>query len=91
MVDLQALSSRCGVHPDLIGRFVDLGLLDPLELNIDRRQWYFAEDALQMVRKIIRMRNQLGINYTGIGVVLDLLERIDRLEARIQELENTGT
>jgi hypothetical protein len=40
-----------------------------------------------LIAKIIRLRNELGINYSGVGVVLELLERINTLENRIRELE----
>jgi MerR family transcriptional regulator, heat shock protein HspR len=39
------------------------------------------------LRKILRLRNELGINWAGIGVILDLLSRIEQLEARIRDLE----
>jgi hypothetical protein len=41
-----------------------------------------------IVNKIQRLRHDLSINYSGIGVVLDLLSRIEELEARIRQLES---
>ncbi|NLI32448.1 MAG: hypothetical protein GX422_06650, partial [Deltaproteobacteria bacterium] len=35
----------------------------------------------------LRIRNQLGVNYAGVGVVLELMARIESLEANIRELE----
>jgi DNA-binding transcriptional MerR regulator len=78
---------RCGVHPGLIDRFVRLGLCEPTGWDNHGRQWLFEEDVVPLVRKIIRLRNELGINYAGIGVVLDLLGRIERLEARLAAAE----
>jgi DNA-binding transcriptional MerR regulator len=78
----------CNAHPDLIDRFVNLGLVEPLGRDERRDEWLFDEDTIPLVRKIIRLRNQLGINYAGIGVVLDLLSRIEQLESRIRELED---
>ncbi|MCF8084277.1 MAG: chaperone modulator CbpM [Deltaproteobacteria bacterium] len=40
-----------------------------------------------MVSKILRLRSQLGINCAGIGVVLELLTRIERLESRLLKME----
>jgi len=46
--------------------------------------WRHAIDANQIeVRRIMRLRRDLGINYAGIGVVLDLLARIETLEAQL--------
>lgn len=83
---LSQLASLCGVHPDLIVRFVHLGLLDPLEERAGVPS-LFAPSAVGVVRKILRLRRDLGINYAGIGVVLELMHRIEALEARVRELE----
>jgi len=76
------------VHPGLIDRFVRLGLVDPVDLNDEPEQWRFDRNVVPKIKKIIRLRNELGINYSGIGVILDLLERIDFLETRLRDLEN---
>ena len=81
------LAIRCQVRPKLIERFVCLGLVDPHQQNLPAREWLFESETEVRVKKILRLRNDLSINYSGIAVVLDLLERIDELEARIRELE----
>lgn len=69
---------RCDIHPDLIDRFVRLGLFEPPAWNERKSEWIFDPDIVPLVRKILRLRNDLGINYACIGVVLDLLSRIER-------------
>ena len=34
--------------------------------------------------RVTRLRTGLGLNHTAVGVVLDLLERIDELEAALR-------
>jgi len=85
---LSEVAVRCMVHPGLIHRFVRLGLVDPVDLHDEPEQWRFESAVVPQINKIMRLRNELGINYSGIGVILDLLERIDFLEGRIRDLEN---
>ena len=85
---LNEVAVRCMVHPGMIHRFVRLGLVDPVDISVSPEQWLFDRDVVTLINKIIRLRNELGINYSGIGVVLELLERIDFLETRIRDLEN---
>jgi MerR family transcriptional regulator/heat shock protein HspR len=85
---LNDVAIHCMVHPGLVHRFVRLGLVDPVDLNDEPEQWRFERNVVSQINKIIRLRNELGINYSGIGVILDLLERIDFLETRIRDLEN---
>ncbi len=83
---ISEVASRCGVHPELIERFVRLGLIDPVEERLDE-QFYFRVEVIPLVRKILRLRNHLGVNYAGVGVILELMMRIEELEGRIRELE----
>ena len=83
---MSEVASRCGVHPELIERFVRFGLIDPVGRNI-REEMLFQVDVVPLVRKIMRLRNHLGINYAGIGVVLELMARIESLERELRELE----
>jgi DNA-binding transcriptional MerR regulator len=87
-IGVREMALLCGAHPDLIDRFVNLGLVDPVGRDEDSNELRFDEETISTVRKILRLRNQLGINYAGIGVVLDLLSRIERLESWVRELEN---
>lgn len=85
-VSLTELACRCGVHPDLIDRFVALGLLDYAGHHAGGEA-HFHSEAVAIVGRILRLRNQLGVNYAGIGVILELMTRIEELEGQIRELE----
>ena len=85
-IGIGTVARRSGVHPDIIVRFVRLGLVEPLHRPDNMAHWRFHEDAVGVVSKILRLRSQLGINYAGIGVVLELLTRIERLESRLLKM-----
>ena len=78
-MDLDTFARRSGVHPDTVRRFVALGLL-PCQRN-PRGQLRFDASALRIVARIQRLRIGLGLNYAAIGLVLDLLGRIEELES----------
>ena len=82
------ISRLCDIHPKMIIRLVQYGLIDPVGKEKAEDAWTFSVETVHLVRKIIRLRNQLGINYSGIGVVLELLSRIEALEAHIRELSS---
>ncbi|WP_431219227.1 chaperone modulator CbpM [Leifsonia xyli] len=68
------------VHPELVRRFVELGLI-AAAVDASGRLW-FAPDAPEQVRRIVRLHADLALNYAGIALVIDLLARIDALEAQ---------
>jgi hypothetical protein len=37
---------------------------------------------------LLRLRRDLGVNYNAAGLILELLERIEQLEARLRQYES---
>lgn len=84
---LSEVAYRCGLHPELIERLVDLGLIDYAKRD-GQGEILFQPDVVSLLRRIVRLRNNLGVNYAGIGVILELMARIESLEDHIRELES---
>ncbi|MFJ1735636.1 chaperone modulator CbpM [Streptomyces sp. NPDC088254] len=81
-LSLQTVARRSGVHPDLIRRFVALGLV---EAERDASGGLvFEPTAPAALARVQRLRTGLCLNYTSIGLVLDLLDRISMLEAALR-------
>ena len=78
-LSLDGFARRAGLHPQLVVRFVALGLVDA-ERDATGEFW-FRPAALATVARVQRLR-ALSLNYAAIGLVLDLLDRIDELEGR---------
>lgn len=77
---LDAFAARSGVHPDMLRRFVALGLLEA-ERDPAGGLWFHPRQ-LATVARIRRLHAELPLNYAAIGLVLDLLDEIDELHAR---------
>jgi DNA-binding transcriptional MerR regulator len=75
---LEALASRAGLHPGLVERYIEFGLIEPIDWEGERL--LFDPSCIPRLRMIGRLRTSLGINLTGIGVILDLLEKIHALK-----------
>jgi hypothetical protein len=78
-LSLDRFARQAGLHPQLVQKFVALGLLDA-ERDATGALW-FGPAALVTVARVQRLRAGLSLNYAAIGLVLDLLDRIDELEA----------
>jgi DNA-binding transcriptional MerR regulator len=79
-MDIAMVSAASGTHPDLIERFVELGLV-PARRDAVGRLW-FDPAAPDLVRRIVRLHADLSLNYAAVALVIDLLARIDVLENR---------
>ena len=82
-MDLDTFARRSGLHPETVRRFVALGLL-PCHRS-PRGQLRFDVSVLRIVARIQRLRVGLGLNYASIGLVLDLLDRIEELESAARQ------
>ncbi|MFD0275197.1 chaperone modulator CbpM [Kitasatospora sp. NPDC127111] len=87
-VPLGEFAAATGLHPDLVRRYVALGLLEPA--TGPAGQPCFDTTHLMRLARIQRLRSGLGLNYAALGVVLDLLDRIDQLEAALAGRAATG-
>ena len=86
LLSLTEVAYLSRLHPELITRFVTLGLLEPRK-RLATGELLFDTEAVLTARKIWRLRHELGINYAGIGLVLDLLDRIEVLENEVNHLK----
>jgi chaperone modulatory protein CbpM len=81
---LESFARQAGVHPDLVRRFVALGLVEAVR---DRAgELWLPLGELAKLARIQRLRAGLALNYASIGLVIDLLDRIDELEAALRAL-----
>ncbi|MBU1003779.1 MAG: chaperone modulator CbpM [Proteobacteria bacterium] len=73
------------VHPSRLGELIDLGWIEP---RITREELYlFQGRDVYRLRKLERICLDLGVSTVGGTIIVDLLERIERLEDKIKELE----
>ena len=82
-LSLEEFAPLSGLHPDLIRRLVDLGLI-----NADRDtagELWFSRGEFAAVARVQRLRAGFALNYAAIGLVTDLLDRIAVLEAALRE------
>ncbi|MFJ4277182.1 chaperone modulator CbpM [Streptomyces massasporeus] len=82
-LSLDAVARRSGLHPDLVRRFVALGLVDAERDAAGHL--VFDPAAPAILARVQRLRSGLCLNYASIGLVLDLLDRISLLEAALRD------
>ena len=88
-LSLDAFAAAAGLHPDLVAGLAAVGLLEP---SVDARGVRrFRQADLAVAVRIRRLHAGLPLDYAAIGVVLDLLDRIDELEASLRRRSWTST
>jgi hypothetical protein len=76
-IEIRIVAREAGMHPDLVRRFVALGLVEPP----------FTAAAAASLARAARLRRDLGLSYAGAVLACELLTRIDGLERRLTRYE----
>ena len=85
---LEEAAGRAGLHPVLVERFVDFGLIEPAERTGEEMR--FDAASLPRLIAISRLRADLGVNLQGVGVILDLVDRLAALQRELESLRERG-
>jgi chaperone modulatory protein CbpM len=88
LLSLEGYARVTGVHPDLVRRLVALGLLE-VRRDAEGRHWFEPSEVRAMAR-IQRLHLGLGLSYSSLGLVIDLLDRITELERAQQRTASHG-
>jgi len=81
-ITLGELSRTCRVHAEWVVELVQEGVVEPLPTQ--GTQLRFSAASIVRVQKANRLQRDLGVNLAGTALVLDLLDRIEALEARLR-------
>lgn len=81
-VTITELAYCSGCSRAAIAALLEHDLLEPVQSDPELR---FPAEAVERVRRIRRIEMELEVGYPAMGLVLELLQRIDRLERRLHE------
>ncbi len=87
-LSVDSVAQRSGLPPELVRRFAALGMVDARRDPLGRLR--FRDDAPAVIARAQRLRSGLSLNYAAIGLVLDLLDRIDHLETALRRRERAA-
>ena len=76
---ISAVSERFGVHPQTLRIYEREGLLIPIRSEGNTRM--YDEESLQRLQLILTLTRELGVNLAGVEVVLNMREKMIRLQA----------
>ena len=80
-LELNAFAAACGTEVEFIRVLVEEGLVRPI---VEEPAWRFGGEELARVRRIRRLQRDFEANLQSVAVMLDLIDEIERLQARLQ-------
>ena len=70
------VATAVGISTTRLNRLVGLGLVE----SVGGRPGHFTATAVVRLRRMLRLHDDLGVNLCGAAIIVDLVERLDRVE-----------
>jgi len=82
---ISVAAELANMHPQTLRVYEARGLIEPRRSPKGTR--LYSQEDVEKLRRIQEMTAELGLNLAGVERVLDLEQEIERMHARIEELE----
>jgi len=80
---ISAVAQMYDIHPQTLRLYEREGLLQPSRSEGNTR--LYSEDDLKQLEFILSLTRDLGVNLAGVEVVINMKQRMDRIEAEVNE------
>ncbi len=81
---LVELCRTCRVPTERLLELVEEGIVEPM--GRDPEHWRFRGASVRRARCALRLERDLGVNFAGAALALELLEELEALRARLERL-----
>lgn len=83
-ISLEEICEICQVPSDIIENFISYAIIQP---SGDKNRWLFTMHDLKRLRIALRLQRDLELNLQGVGMVLELVDEMERMRVRMDLLE----
>ena len=73
----------CDLHPQTLRLYERLGLVRPARIGSKNRM--YSEADIERLRQIQRLTQDMGVNLAGVEVILDLLDKMRKMQEQMDE------
>lgn len=80
----EVVAERIGARRSLVARLARAGLIETLES--ESSEPLLPSHVVVELRRMQRLRRDLGVNFNGAAVILDLVKRIELLNRELMEI-----
>lgn len=84
----EEICAQLGIEDNLLEVCIQWQVIDQPKVGPEGNV-VFSSDAVDRLCRGLRLHRDLGVNWPGVSVAMDLLERLERLERRLQVLSDS--
>src|SRR2546428_13112260 len=80
---ISAVAEMYGIHPQTLRLYEREGLLKPSRTEGNTR--LYTDEDLQRLEFILNLARDIGVNISGIAIILQMRERMEEMQRQIQD------
>jgi MerR family transcriptional regulator/heat shock protein HspR len=80
---ISAVAEMYGIHPQTLRLYEREGLLKPSRTEGNTR--LYTDEDLQRLEFILSLARDLGVNISGMAIILQMRERMEEMQRQIQD------
>ena len=80
---ISAVAEMYGIHPQTLRLYEREGLLKPSRTEGNTR--LYTDEDLERLEFILSLARDLGVNISGIAIILQMRERMEEMQRQMQE------
>jgi MerR family transcriptional regulator/heat shock protein HspR len=82
---ISVVAKMLGVHPQTLRLYEREGLITPCRT---KRARLYSQEDIEKLSMILRLTRELGVNRSGVEVILRLRDRLESFQREIEEMMN---
>ncbi len=82
---ISVVSEMLDVHPQTLRLYEREGLITP---HRTKRSRLYSEEDVEKLSMIIRLTKELGVNRSGVEIILRLRDRLETLQREMEDMMN---
>jgi MerR family transcriptional regulator/heat shock protein HspR len=80
---ISVVSRMLGVHPQTLRLYEREGLITP---HRTKRTRLYSEEDVEKIAMILRLTRELGVNRSGVDIILRLRHRLEAFQREMEEM-----
>jgi len=82
---ISVVAEMLDVHPQTLRLYEREGLITP---HRTKRSRLYSEDDIEKLAMILRLTRELGVNRSGVEIILRLRDRLETLQKEMEDMMN---
>src|SRR4030042_115782 len=81
---ISVVADMFDIHPQTLRAYEREGLLRPARTDGNTR--LYSQEDIERIELILRLTKELGVNFAGVEVILNMRERMGEMQGRMNEM-----